>query len=68
MRRKSPALLLLLVVLPRQQKATGFARGCMRQRLAGMSPHWDVKNGATGYARGAPLACHISIPLSLCHF
>jgi 23S rRNA G2445 N2-methylase RlmL len=25
----------------------------MRQRLAGMSPHWDVKNGATGYACGA---------------
>ena len=41
-------------VLPRQQKATGFARGWMRQRLAGMSPHLGVKKGTTGFARGAP--------------
>jgi len=40
--------------LPRQQKATAFGRGRMRQRLAGMSPHWGVKYGAMGFARGAP--------------
>ena len=30
------------VFLTRQQKTTAFGRGCMRQLLAGMSPHLGV--------------------------
>ena len=46
----------------RQQKATAFGRGGIRHRMAGMSPHMDVRQGTTGYARGAP--SELAIPIS----
>jgi hypothetical protein len=39
----------------RPQETTAFGRGGMCSRVTGMSPHMGVKQGTTGFARGAPL-------------
>ena len=46
----------------RQQGATTFGRGGMRDRVAGMSPHMDDGQGTTGFACGAP--SELVIPIS----
>ena len=46
----------------RQQKTTAFGRGGMRYREAGISPHMGVRQGTTGFARGAP--SELVIPIS----
>jgi hypothetical protein len=43
----------------RQQEATAFGRGGMRQRIAGMSPHMCVGKGTASLDRGAPFANRI---------
>jgi hypothetical protein len=42
------------VFLTRQQKTTAFGRGCMRQLLAGMSPHLGVSQAP----RALPVGLH----------
>jgi putative endonuclease len=39
----------------RPQETTASGRGGMCSRVTGMSPHTGVRQGTTGFARGAPL-------------
>ena len=54
---KSLAVPMAIVLSSRPKETTASGRGGMCSRVTGMSPHMGVRQGTTGFARGAPFDC-----------
>ena len=69
---KGPGLEKDSYYLSRPQETTASGRGGMCSRMTGMSPHMGVRQGTTGFARGAPwekgYLCNLPLSKNICYF